>query len=255
MRFPSDSPASQARLARAIEKERAARMPKTTRGTPFEDHLRAIGHPSAKPVKLEFVIAKKDFFIGLDAGVGDATVVTLYTDDGGATFHTLTTSQELPRAQEQAALVPGRWEDAHTRPPAIGFYKVAWPEHLEEDHIAYWGGDEWGWMMSPGQEDYAKQYYKAGKRHALGKLQWQSHPTPAERAQSGSWIPWSGGECPVPAGVKVEVRYRDGSQRTGFAMKESGFNEYYWNHGDQGGTIAKHRLDIIAYRPALRGRS
>lgn len=45
-RFPSDSPESKARLARAIARERAASAPKTTKGTDFERYLQEIGHPA-----------------------------------------------------------------------------------------------------------------------------------------------------------------------------------------------------------------
>lgn len=286
MRFPSDSPASQARLARAIEKERAARMPKTTRGTQFEEHLRAIGHPAAKwDYDSAFKAIKeqaeqcahvwmKDHITGLRHCLKCRIPIA---DDA------IVTPPQDPRAQEQAALVPGaqahcqcpackdgvthasdcsvhnmpaypngpcdcgaapgpgRWEDTHTQPPAIGFYKVAWPEHLEEDHIAYWGGDEWGWMMSPGQEDYAKQYYKAGKRHALGKLQWQSHPTPAERAKSGGWIEHDGGPCPC-VGADIFIRYRGGKEIKG---NHSASDGPWWRHQP---AFDGERNDIIAYR-------
>ncbi len=42
-------------------------------------------------------------------------------------------------------------------------------------------------------------------------LQIASEPPPAKPAQpDGGWIEWKGGECPLPAGIEVEVKYGDG---------------------------------------------
>jgi hypothetical protein len=48
------------------------------------------------------------------------------------------------------------------------------------------------------------------------------------------WLPWEGGECPVPR-PKVEIQYRDGGHDTG----DPGWFE--WDHH-------RSRDDIIAYR-------
>ena len=32
-----------------------------------------------------------------------------------------------------------------------------------------------------------------------------------------NWIEWNGGECPVPAGTIVDVKYRDGDEETNHA--------------------------------------
>jgi len=50
------------------------------------------------------------------------------------------------------------------------------------------------------------------------------------------WIDWHGGECPVPAGTRVEVRFRDGLPITRLA------NELSWQH------YARSAGNIIAYR-------
>lgn len=52
-----------------------------------------------------------------------------------------------------------------------------------------------------------------------------------------NWIEWHGGECPVPAGTKVDVKFRDGKQSTNLAGRWN----YCWEN--EGG-----HWDIIAYR-------
>ena len=59
----------------------------------------------------------------------------------------------------------------------------------------------------------------------------------APQADADGWIPWSGGECPVPAGVRVDVLLRNGKKR----QEEPGW--LFWGHGQLDG-------DIIAYRIA-----
>lgn len=49
------------------------------------------------------------------------------------------------------------------------------------------------------------------------------------------WIEWGGGECPVGNGVKVDIRFREGSEFLRFDADRE------WNHKD-------HPFDIIAYR-------
>ena len=54
------------------------------------------------------------------------------------------------------------------------------------------------------------------------------------------WIDWSGGECPVPIGVTVDVTHRHGKKY----LKQSAGCEglaRFWDHTGSGG-------DIIAYR-------
>ena len=57
------------------------------------------------------------------------------------------------------------------------------------------------------------------------------------QADEDGWIPWSGGECLVYAGVRVEVLLRNGKKR----QEEPGW--LFWSHGQLDG-------DIIAYRIA-----
>ena len=60
-------------------------------------------------------------------------------------------------------------------------------------------------------------------------------PTPPQPDDDG-WIKWEGGECPVPEGTIVEVKFRDGDCEGGFPAGEAG-----WAH--EWGTA-----DIVAYR-------
>jgi hypothetical protein len=68
-----------------------------------------------------------------------------------------------------------------------------------------------------------------------------AHMTGGAAKTEPEWIDWHGGECPVPAGTRVEVRFRRGNTLKGPA-------EYWgspgscWKHG--GDSMA----DIIAYR-------
>lgn len=60
------------------------------------------------------------------------------------------------------------------------------------------------------------------------------------------WIDWPGGECPVPRGTLVDVRYRNGSELFGLPADESVRNspdahQEYWDNDD-------NPRDIIAYR-------
>lgn len=54
--------------------------------------------------------------------------------------------------------------------------------------------------------------------------------------QTDGWIPWTGGECPVPGDTVVDVELRNGER---FFDRESGY--WDWRHSDLA-------LDIIAYR-------
>jgi hypothetical protein len=60
------------------------------------------------------------------------------------------------------------------------------------------------------------------------------------------WIKWVGGECPVPAGTLVDVRYRDDQEAHGIPALHGavmGRNATDWSH-------TGHRADIVAYRTA-----
>lgn len=66
--------------------------------------------------------------------------------------------------------------------------------------------------------------------------------------QDDGWIEWHGGECPVPVGTPVVVRYRCGMVRGVFGAlqdDESGLDASAecWRNDD-------HQYDIVAYRLA-----
>jgi hypothetical protein len=54
------------------------------------------------------------------------------------------------------------------------------------------------------------------------------------------WIEWNGGACPVSAGAKVYVRFRDGDTDERLAQPETA-SFWIWQHGGS-------ESDIIAYR-------
>lgn len=58
-------------------------------------------------------------------------------------------------------------------------------------------------------------------------------------AKNDGWIKWGGGECPVPCGTMVEVKYRDEQPYHIKGINAAG--EWNWRHDDCNG-------DIIAYR-------
>jgi hypothetical protein len=64
--------------------------------------------------------------------------------------------------------------------------------------------------------------------------------------QQSDWIEWSGGECPVPGGTRVDVKFRDGTvARRQFAKTWSIGSADWWKHEfDEG-----HDNDIVAYSP------
>lgn len=69
----------------------------------------------------------------------------------------------------------------------------------------------------------------------------------AANAADDGWIPWGGGECPVPVGTPVEVRHRGGAKYVGFAGQSTGVFSENWKVG-QPGDHGPHPSDIIAYR-------
>lgn len=56
-------------------------------------------------------------------------------------------------------------------------------------------------------------------------------------AKNDGWIEWGGGECPVPRGTLVDVRFRDGDDDRNIEAID-----LLWNHENWS-------ADIIAYRP------
>ncbi len=61
----------------------------------------------------------------------------------------------------------------------------------------------------------------------------------SELTPADGWIPWNGGECPVPHGPRVQIRFRDGSVLT----NELPYN-YTWSYvqRDPGRNIVAYRV-------------
>lgn len=53
------------------------------------------------------------------------------------------------------------------------------------------------------------------------------------------WVPWRGGEMPVPSGTPIDVRYRDESEETGVEAGGPFANDWYHDGSND---------DIVAYR-------
>lgn len=63
-------------------------------------------------------------------------------------------------------------------------------------------------------------------------------------SEQGKWIEWSGGECPVDPGVRVDVRFRDSAQ----VYRDQPAQFWLWGHGLDRCELADSGDDIIAYR-------
>lgn len=80
---------------------------------------------------------------------------------------------------------------------------------------------------------------------AVGMVErWERRKRVAGVARGGSaqWVEWGGGECPVPAGVPVEVRLRGGWPNIMRGTAE----EFRWGHLPPGSL--GYPFDIVAYR-------
>lgn len=93
-----------------------------------------------------------------------------------------------------------------------------------------------------GSDDRAAQ---SMLREILVLLTAAPHP-PAQQAEP-AWICWSGGECPVPDGTPVLVRYRNGCEAGPFPANEHLENRFddagpaYWKHDGISNDITAYR--------------
>ena len=60
------------------------------------------------------------------------------------------------------------------------------------------------------------------------------------QADEDGWIPWSGGECPIPEGMAFDLRFRDGAKLIAASST--------WSATDWGWSLDSRPYDIIAYR-------
>lgn len=135
----------------------------------------------------------------------------------------------------------GPYFEAH-RPAREAFTKAIldaigyeFPKDEEREVFERWIAEQGDGFHPCGDEDKAFLVWKAGREELRRSQSLDKRPTePVEPA----WIPWSGGECPLPDTVKRwEFRYRDGFISANPMMP----SKYHWRHEG-----SKH--DIIAYR-------
>lgn len=61
-------------------------------------------------------------------------------------------------------------------------------------------------------------------------------------ADDEGWFDWHGGECPVPAGTRVEVRYRNGRTDCGLVgVQPTPIDSHAWSNDN-------NKWDVVAYR-------
>ena len=127
---------------------------------------------------------------------------------------------------------------------AIGY---EFPKDEERDAFERWIAEQGDGFHPCGDEDKAFLVWKAG-REELRREQMTAKeppelvekPLPAygEVKTEPAWIPWRGGQCPLPDTVKRwEFRYRGGFISTDPMMP----SKYHWGHDGS-------KYDIIAYR-------
>lgn len=90
-------------------------------------------------------------------------------------------------------------------------------------------------------------------RHVLDMLIELEYGSKSENAEKPAelgdgWIQWNGGECPVPAGTMVRVRYRNGKEHEGPALHSWCTYEEQWRFGIASDLTPPCGYDIIAYR-------
>ncbi|RZM50435.1 hypothetical protein, partial [Klebsiella pneumoniae] len=119
------------------------------------------------------------------------------------------------------------------------------------------GGSVWGFVHEPekDEDDEWMEILRTGTHKLLAQLPEASDRATAIvtreqyeaalAAKNGGWIEWGGGECPVPCGTLVDVRYRDSDNYPDAlgipALSGDGVSKDYWV---QDGFCN----DIIAYR-------
>lgn len=83
------------------------------------------------------------------------------------------------------------------------------------------------------------------KKARAALLQSEGNDEASPNDADSGWIPWSGGECPVPMGTVMQYRLRCGYE-SGVGVLKPGYLR--WNHSRPGEYL--RRADIVAYRIA-----
>ncbi|MGL4755982.1 MAG: hypothetical protein ACRCXB_26795 [Aeromonadaceae bacterium] len=117
-------------------------------------------------------------------------------------------------------------------------------------------------IREPGRDYYKKHHLHVSAWVELHKAIPNWHQTVLSRAEfdqvvaesaeqsnsdAGGWIEWKGGKCPVPTGVSVDVKYRDGREELNLPANQ--FSPHrspdaaprFWVNDN-------HKNDIVAYR-------
>lgn len=77
---------------------------------------------------------------------------------------------------------------------------------------------------------------------------WQASRQALEVERQGDWIEWSGGECPVPPGKRVDLKLRGGSITTDYPAGSA-----QWGHRSEDDDTDIIETDIMAYRVSAGG--
>lgn len=76
-----------------------------------------------------------------------------------------------------------------------------------------------------------------GSIKAYKKWLWEQKNEKTVKVDKDGFIPWNGGEMPVPGNVVVDLKFRGG----GVTREPAGASHYYWKHDGDGS-------DIVAYK-------
>ena len=105
------------------------------------------------------------------------------------------------------------------------------------------------WLYEQSQEKYLSEVAGALPEYKVALY------TNTDKQDNGDWLPWSGGECPVPKGTMAHVKYRDGEEAictVSLLDTDAGFKRI-----GEGGRVATNWYilpgfsfdeDIIAYK-------
>lgn len=122
---------------------------------------------------------------------------------------------------------------------------------FDEEYVE-WAADKYSkaFPLGPGGADCSKQAYKkwlweqkqAELKSVLKETSLDEFvrvDVPDGFSTSDGWIPWHGGECPVPGDAKVEVKFRCGETND---RLEAGRWRWGWGPGDGSHSIVAYRL-------------